>query len=197
VFRPDGPAGGAGVPARYILWASNFYAYKRTELALAAYAQLAPELRKEFPLVLVGGDWAGGRAQAEAAAAKLGITADVRFLGWVDDAALPALYRGARAHVLSTERETFGRSVTEAMACGCPCLLQDLPVLKEVAEGAARFVDFADSAAAGRALRQICTDDALAAQLRAAGLKRAAEFSFARLARERVTAILEVLGATA
>lgn len=193
VFRPDGPAGGKGLPPRYLLWAANFYPYKRAEFALAAYARLAPELRTKFPLVLVGGDWEGGRAQAQACAQQLGVAADTRFLGWIDDAALPALYRGARAHVLPTAEETFGKSVTEAMACGCPCVLQELPVLREVAAGAALFVDFTDTTAAGEALRRICTEDALAAELRAAGLKRAADFSYARLAHERMTAILETL----
>ena len=193
-FRPDGTAGGEGLPPKYLLWAANFYPYKRAELALAAYAELAPGLRREFPLVLVGGDWNGGRARAQARAAELGVADDTRFLGWIDDAALPALYRGARAHVLPTAEETFGKSVTEAMACGCPCVLQELPVLREVAAEAALFVDFADPAAAGEALRRICTEDALAAELRAAGLKRAAEFSYSRLARERVTAILTMLG---
>jgi glycosyltransferase involved in cell wall biosynthesis len=193
VFNPAGPAGGAGVPSPYLLWVSNFYAYKRVGLVLAAYARLAPALRARWPLVLVGGDWAGGRERAEAQAGELGVAADTRFLGWVEDAALPALYRGARAHVLSTAEETFGRSVTEAMACGCPCVLQDLPVLREVAGDAALFVDFADAVAAAEALRRICTDEALAATLRRDGVKRAADFGYARLARERVTAILETL----
>lgn len=192
-FHPEGPVGAAGLPAKYLLWAANFYPYKRAEHALAAYAQLAPELRKKFPLVLVGGDWNGGRARAQECAQQLGLANDTRFLGWIDDAALPALYRGARAHVLPTAEETFGKSVTEAMACGCPCVLQELLVLREVAAGAALFVDFTDTTAAGEALRRICTDDQLAAELRAAGLKRAAEFSYARLARERMTAILATL----
>jgi alpha-1,3-rhamnosyl/mannosyltransferase len=195
-FRPDGPAGGDGLAPHYLLWAANFYPYKRAELALAAYAQLAPDLRAKFPLVLVGGDWNGGRARAQACAQQLGVAGDTRFLGWIDDAALPALYRGARAHVLPTAEETFGKSVTEAMACGCPCVLQELPVLREVAAGAALFVDFADAATAGEALRRICANDGLAAELRAAGLKRAAEFSYARLARERMTAILATLKQT-
>lgn len=195
-FTPTGPAGGApmeGLPPEYLLWSSNFYAYKRTELALAAYARLAPAVRTRFPFVLIGGDWEGGRARAEAAARSLGIERDTRFLGWVDDAALPALYRGARALVLSTSEETFGRSVTEAMACGCPCVLQDLPVLREVTDGAALFTDFCDAAAAGAALEKICSDDALAARLRAEGLRRAEVFSFEKLARERMAAILETL----
>ena len=194
LFRPEGPAGGEGLPPRYLLWAANFYPYKRAELALAAYARLAPELRVQFPLVLAGGDWNGGRARAETCARELGVAEQVKFLGWIEDAALPALYRGARALVLPTAEETFGKSVTEAMACGCPCVLQDLPVLREVANGAALFVDFADPVAAGEAMRRICTEGALAAELRAAGLKRAAEFCYARLARERVTAVLETLG---
>lgn len=192
-FTVDGPRGGDGLPPEYLLWVSNFYAYKRAELALAAYARLAPKLRARFPLVLVGGDWEGGRARAQAAARSLGVEGDTRWLGWVDDATLPALYRGARAHVLSTGEETFGRSVTEAMACGCPCVLQDLPVLREVAEGAAEFADFADPATAGAALEKICTDDVLAARLRVDGLRRAEAFSFEKLARERVAAIMQTL----
>ncbi len=202
-FRPAADAGeGAvrarlGVPPEYVLWASNFYDYKRAPLAIAAYARLAAEVRARFPLVLVGGDWAGGRAQAERAARALGVERDVRFLGWVDDAVLPALYRGARAHVLATREETFGRSVAEAMACACPCVLQDLPVLREVAAEAAAWVDFSDTAAAGAALQRVCTDDLHAERLRAAGLRRAQAFSFAQLASERMTAILGALMARA
>lgn len=196
-FRLDGPRGlpaRLGAPSRdYLLWVGNFYAYKRAELALAAYARLEPELRRRLPFVLVGGDWGDGAARARAEARRLDIERDVRFVGWVEDAELPAIYRGARAHLMSTSEETFGRSVTEAMACGCPNLLQELPVLREVAGEAALYCDFAQTEAAGAALARICTDEGLAAQLRAAGRRRAEDFSFERLARERMTAILGAL----
>jgi glycosyltransferase involved in cell wall biosynthesis len=195
LFRPDGPSGARGLSGRYLLWASNLYPYKRFELALSAYAGLAPKLRSEFPLVVVGGDWEGGRARAEAEAARLGIQGDVRFLGWVADGDLPALYRGAQAHLLSTAQETFGRSVLEAMACGCPNVLQDLPVLREVAGESALYVDFAEPAAATRLLEQACAGSGGRAQLIAAGLARSRMFSFERLARERVGAVLSAIGA--
>lgn len=193
VFRPEGPVHQQYKPGSYILWASNFYRYKRVELALAAYAQMPTALRMQFPMLLVGGDWHEGRANAEAIAQNLGVREQVHFLGWVDDECLPALYRGARAHVLSTAEETFGRTVLEAMACGCPCVLQDLPVLREVTAGSAVFVDYNDPGAAADALARICTDDAWAQNLRVKGLQRASEFSFSRLARERVEAILRML----
>lgn len=193
LFCPDGPVHPAMPRGSYLLWASNFYPYKRAELALAAYARLPSDLRANFPLVLVGGDWNGGRTRAEEAARRFGLSRDVRFLGWVADGALPQLYRGARAHLLSTAEETFGRTVLEAMACGCPCVLQDLPVLREVTADSAVFVDFNDPVQAGSALMAICTDDALAERLRRGGVNRAREFSFARLAGERVEAVLRVL----
>jgi len=197
VFGPGGPRGAPGAPRKYLLWVSNLYPYKRIELALAAYARLAPERRSEFPLVVAGGDWAGGRRSAEAAAGRLGIARDVRFLGWVDDAVLAPLYRGALAHVLSTSQESFGRSVLEAMACGCPGVIQDLPVLREVAGDCALYVDFADPLLASRTLERICADGALRAQLSAAGIERSGQYSFERLARERVGAILARLGEVA
>lgn len=189
-FTPSGPRGLSGWPAEYVLWAGNFYGYKRAELALAAYARLPNEIRARFPFVLVGGDWEGGRTRAEGAARTLGIEHDTRFVGWISDSELPVAYRGARAHVLSSAEETFGRSVAEAMACGCPCLVQDLPVLREVTAGAARLVDFGDTPAAAAALCELCTNDALAAQVRTKGVRRAAAFSFEKLARERLDAIL-------
>ena len=78
----------------------------------------------------------------------------------MDDAVLPSLYRGAHAHVLSTSQESFGRSVLEAMACGCPSVVQDLPVLREVAGECALYVDFADTRLASGALERICADGA-------------------------------------
>lgn len=179
-----------GLPERYLLWSSNFYPYKRAGLALAAYAAIAPELRREFPLVLVGGDWEGGLEEARREAERLGLGESAKFLGWIEDRWLPACYRGATAHLLSTSEETFGRSVLEAIGCGCACVLQDLPVLREVAGAAAKYVDFSDANAAARAIEEVCRDEAQRARMREAGLAWAQHFSFERLARERVEAIL-------
>jgi len=193
-FGPEGPRGAPGVPPRYLLWVSNLYRYKRIELAFGAYARLAPARRSEFPLVVAGGGWAGGLGRARSAARRLGIAGDVVFLGWVEDSVLPALYRGAHAHVLSTSGESFGRSVLEAMACGCPSVVQDLPVLREVAGDSALYVDFADAGPASGALERLCADDALRRRIAASGIERSGQFSFERLARERVGAALASLG---
>lgn len=184
-----------GIAPGYLLWSGNFYDYKQADKVLLAYARLAPERRAGFPLVMVGGDWNGGRTRAQALAAELGVAETVKFLGWVGDEWLAPLFRQARVHVLASREETFGKSVTEAMACGCACVVNDIAVLREVAGGAAHVVDFGDVAAAGAALAALATDDELVAGLRTAGLKRAAAFGYERLARERVGAVLALLEA--
>lgn len=195
LFTPHGARGVEGCGDRYLAWASNFYDYKRAELALEAYAGLPGAVRGSMPFVLCGGDWNGGRLRAERAAARLGISGQVRFLGWLPDERLPAFLRGAYAHVLSTECETFGRSVLDAMACGCPSVVQDLPVLREVAGESAVFTDFSSRSAATEALARLCADEAGRDRLGAAAAARALLFSYDRLARERVGAVLRAIGA--
>ncbi len=183
-----------GAPPGYLLWTSNFYVYKQADKLLAAYARLAPELRRRHTLVMVGGNWEGGQDQARAQAEALGIAADVRFPGWVDDADLAPLYRQARGFVLASREETFGRCVAEAMACGTPCVVNDIEIMHEVTGGHALIVDFADTAAAARALETLCTDDAVHARLREQGIAWAQQFSFDKLATERVEAIRKTVG---
>ena len=178
-----------GIPPGYLLWTSNFYAYKQADKLLTAYARLAPELRQRRPLVMVGGNWQGGLDQARAQAEALGIAADVRFLGWVDDADLAPLYRQARGFVLASREETFGRCVVEAMACGTPCVVNDIPIMHEVTGGHALIVDFQNAPAATAALEALCTDDEVYGRLRQEGIEWAAQFNFDKLATERLMAI--------
>lgn len=182
-----------GVRPGAVLWLSNFYPYKQADRLIAAYARLPDSLRAAHPLVMVGGDWQGGRRRAQAAAREHGIEA--QFPGWVDDRWLPVLYRQAAVHVLPSTEETFGRTAVEAMACGCPCVLNDIPALREVAAGAASLVNFFRTDEAAAALHAALTDKALAARRRTAGLERAAVFSFERLAGERIAAIRTAIGA--
>lgn len=60
------------------------------------------------------------RSQLEAEAAALGIASRVRFLGFVNQSRLPAVYTAADLMVLPSFHENFGFVVNEAMLCGCP-----------------------------------------------------------------------------
>lgn len=182
-----------GLKPGFLLWVSNFYAYKQAELLLDAYARLSVDARKQMPLVMIGGGWQGGDESAAAKARALGIADDVRFLGWVEDRWLPTLYRQARIFTLPSREETFGRCVLEAMACGTPCVVNDIPIMHEVTAGHAAIVDFHDTTAAAAALSLLMPDGRERSALREAGMRRAADFSFEKLARERIKVIRRVV----
>jgi glycosyltransferase involved in cell wall biosynthesis len=178
-----------GLERGYLLWVSNFYPYKQAELLVAGYARLDPKTRRRHPLVMVGGNWLNGLEVAQRQAKSLGVEKDVRYLNWVDDAMLAPLYRHAAAFCLASREETFGRCVIEAMACGTPCLVNDIPIMHEVTAGHALIVNYHDAAAVAGALRKLVTDDALTARLRVSGLARVRDFTFEKLTTERITAI--------
>lgn len=182
-----------GLKPGYFLWLSNFYAYKQPELMITAYAGLDPGTRSRHPLIMVGGEWGTTQAGCREQARALGVAEDVQFLGWVKDDMLAPLYRHALAHVMPSREETFGRTVIESMACGTPCVLNDIPIMREVTEGHALIVDFKDGPRATAALRQIANDEQVRGALRDAGLKRAAHFTFEKFTSERIVAIQRLL----
>jgi Glycosyl transferases group 1 len=56
---------------------------------------------------------------------RLGVADAVRFLGFVNQSNLPAVYRSSDVLVLPSEYEAFGLVVNEAMLCGCPVIVSD------------------------------------------------------------------------
>ena len=113
----------------------------------------------------------------------LGLDGQVRFVGPVPEADLPALYGGATVFVFPSLWEGFGLPVLEAMAAGAPVVASDRGALPEVTGGAALHVDPTPEPLA-EALGQVLADAALRDRLRAAGLARAAQFSWERTAKE-------------
>ena len=203
-FMPDAPGGTEQERARlkekfgldpgYLLWTSNFYAYKQADLLLAAFARLSLEQRAAHPLIMVGGGWQGGIEAARAHTETLGIAEQVKFLGWVDDEWLAPLYRQAAVFCLASREETFGRCVAEAMACGTPCVVNRIPVMREVTGGHALIVDFTNTKEATAALNLLIEHPEEHARLRETGIAWVQQFNFDRLAKERIESILQALG---
>ena len=65
------------------------------------------------------------RSQLESEAAALGVASRVRFLGFVNQSQLPAVYASADLMVLPSEYEPFAVVVNEAMCCRCPVAASD------------------------------------------------------------------------
>ncbi len=184
-----------GIDRPYFFWCSNFYPYKQAELMMEAWCDLPVEVRESAPMVMVGGSaWGNSKERTLEIAKERGAMDQVKVLGWVTDEEVPVLFRHAAVFVHPSREETFGRSVLEAMACGVPCVVQGIPVMHEVTAGNALIVDYNDREAAAAAMLEALRSPETRSRLIDGGLARASEFSFERLAVERIEALRRMLG---
>lgn len=178
------------LPERYLLYVGTLEPRKNLVRLIEAFSAVAAEIPDD--LVIAGRDgWK--HAPIREAAAASPHRDRIHFPGFLAHDDLAALLTGARAFVWPSLFEGFGLPVLEAMACGAPVLTSDTSSLPEVAGDAALPVNPADTAAIAGALRRLAEDDALCGALSAAGVARAAEFTWERTARETVRAYAAAL----
>jgi len=65
------------------------------------------------------------RGSLESEAKSIGVSERVRFLGFVNQSALPEAYTASDIVVVPSSYEPFGLVVNEAMLCGCPVVVSD------------------------------------------------------------------------
>ena len=112
----------------------------------------------------------------------------VRLLGFVDEADLPALYRGARLFAFPSLYEGFGLPVLEAMACGLPVVCSNASSLPEVAGDAALLVDPRDDAGWSEAMACLMENPNRRRKMAARGIEQAARFTWKQSARQLLAA---------
>jgi glycosyltransferase involved in cell wall biosynthesis len=148
---------------------------------IEAFSRFKRATASDWQLVLGGSDWHGAAA-VHAAIRRAHCAADIRCLGFVPEAELPRWYQAADAFVFPSLFEGFGLPPLEAMACGCPVACSVRGALGEVAGEAAALLDPEDIGEMQRQLTRLAGDGAWRATLRAAGLKRAQQFDWAKTA---------------
>jgi O-antigen biosynthesis alpha-1,2-mannosyltransferase len=178
------------LPARFLLYCGAVYPPKNFTRLIRAYAKVGPA--RGVPLVIAGGSNRFLSERELLEPQRQGISDWVHGIGWLDNAALPAVYRLAEGLLLPSLYESVGMPVMEAMACGCPTLTANRYGTRELAEGAAVLVDPGSIEDIAAGIVRLLEDQPLRAKLRAAGLERAERFTWQRTAAE-VMDVLESL----
>ncbi|GAB4272175.1 MAG: glycosyltransferase family 1 protein [Candidatus Promineifilaceae bacterium] len=114
----------------FVLSVGTVQPRKNYKMLIRAFKGVAEKL--PHALYIAGGTgWMHDEILAEIE--NQGLNGRVRFLGFVDDADLPALYSAADLFVYPSLYEGFGLPPLEAMACGTPAILSNTSSLPEVA----------------------------------------------------------------
>ena len=124
---------------------------------------------------------------------NLGIEDHVKFLGFVNDADLPALYRAARVFAFPSIYEGFGLPVLEAMAAGTPVVTSNASSIPEVVGECGLMVDPLDVDGLAAALRAAWTDDAYRADVIPRAIRRAKSFSWQKAAAQLMDVYEDVM----
>lgn len=181
----------AGTEGPLILAMGNRRPHKNWGSLIRALTHI-PEA--ERPRVVITGGRGEDPLQADVDETGMARWVDLR--GWVDDAEVRRLYSTATALAIPSLAEGFSLPSLEAMAAGVPVLLSDIDVHRFVAGDAARYFEPADDRSLAEAMIAVTTDAGLRQRMSAAGVARAAEFTWQRTARETKASFDAALGIT-
>jgi glycosyltransferase involved in cell wall biosynthesis len=150
-----------GIDGPFVLFVGRLASNK----GLRALVDAFTDLHRHDPtayLVLVGAD-GGEQSAAERHVRDLGLTARVRFTGFVPDESLLASgFREARVFALPSQYEAFGLVLLESLAQGTPVIASRVGGIPEFIEDgkAGRLIPPEDSAALAAALVEVWADEA-------------------------------------
>lgn len=162
----------------YFLYVGTMQPRKNLKTLVLAHQQLSVEVREAFPLVVVGASaWSSERL-----AQQIGADAHIISLGYVSDATLAGLYRGATALVVPSLHEGFGLPVLEGFAAGIPVACSSSTALLEVSAGAALTFDPNSVGEIASVLKYITEQPSDLDCYVAAGFERLRQFSWRRTA---------------
>ena len=135
---------------KVVLFAGRLDAGKNVQNLILALAEIA----NDVPFIaLICGD-GPLRQQLENLASEAGIAHRVVFAGYVSN--IWTLMKGAHAVVSLSRFEGCPNVVIEAMACGCPLVVSDIPAHREVLNGyGASFVDPNNPTEAGQTIKAL------------------------------------------
>lgn len=194
-FSADRAAGDAdglrqayGLPERYALFVGSLIARKGAQTLIAAMAQLPAADRPDLVIVGTGPLEAALREQARA----LGMEGRVRFLGRVDDADLPGLYRLATVFAYPSVAEGFGIPILEALSSRTPVITSTGSCFSEPGGDAALYTTPGDVPALAAALSRVLLDEALRRDMIDKGVRHAQNFHASRTSAELMRVYAEL-----
>jgi len=170
--------------APYFLYVGRLEKKKNTPTLVEAFALFRennPDCKIKLLLI---GDAGYGYDEVKYIIQEFNLHDEVLLPGWIDEEDLPDIFNAASAFIFPSRHEGFGIPVLQALACGVPTAVSDLPVLREIAQDAVLYFDQNDKQAIATAMGQILNDQRLRQELVAKGLERAKEFSWRKCATE-------------
>lgn len=173
----------------YYLYVGRLEKKKNTSFLVEALAIVRsdyPQIKEKLVLI---GNASYGYDEVKYAIEEFNLGKDVIMPGWVEEADMPNIFKGASAFIFPTRHEGFGIPVLQSLACGVGAAVSDIPVLHEVAGEAVLYFDQNDKRAIADAMAKLVLDQDFKKTLVARGLEQTKKFSWLKCAKETLSVI--------
>jgi glycosyltransferase involved in cell wall biosynthesis len=177
-----------GIERPYIFYVGRLEKKKNIASLVEAFAIAKHDPNFKHKLYLVG-DASFGYDEIKYLINEFDLVGEVVTTGWVEEAHLPYIFKGADAFIFPTKYEGFGIPLLQAMAAGTPIAASDVSAIPEIAGDAALLFDPENVKDISEKILKIVKNKELKDKLRQAGLKRVSQFSWEKCAQETLKVI--------
>jgi glycosyltransferase involved in cell wall biosynthesis len=168
------------LPADFVLAVGHFEPRKNYRNLITA-TSLLHDRGRDIPLVIAGNN-NGELDLLRKHIDGLGVQANVTILCGLSDLEIACLYRLSKLFVFPSYYEGFGIPILEAMASGCPMVLSDIPIFREITEGRGVYFDHSKPESIASAIDHVLSSNCELDRLVRYGNRRVSDFSFPRAA---------------
>ncbi len=179
------------LPDKFILYVGNIKPHKNLKKAIKAFEIFSKDY-KDFYLVIVGqkeGFYKGDKEIFHILESNKSLSKKVIFTGYIEREDLPLIYNLACFLLFPSLYEGFGLPPLEAMACGCPVVASDIPVIKEICEDAVYYVNPLDPLDMAKGMREVFENKELRSKLINKGFDRVKNFIWESSGRKHLEVI--------
>ena len=183
------------VCGKYILFVGTFETRKNIERLIQAFAKVIKHPATANLKLAIAGNAAASKFSDRSQEIyklinHLEIETEVVMCGYITDADLPRLYRGACLIAFPSLHEGFGLPIIEGFASEVPVLTSNICAMPEIAGGAALLVDPYNTDDIADKIERLLFDPLLRKQLMSDGLKRVEVFTWERCAGQMIVHLL-------
>jgi glycosyltransferase involved in cell wall biosynthesis len=168
------------LPEGFILSVGHFEKRKNYLRLVDAIGRIRDRGRS-YTLVIIGNN-SGLKEAIQARAEAANLSGRVRLLSGLSDREVRCAYKLCRLFVFPSTYEGFGIPILEAMAAGCPMVLSDIPVFREITQGRGVYFHPQDVKAMALSIEHVLSSSIESSRLVEYGRKRVQAFSFPNLA---------------
>jgi len=167
----------------FVIYTGSLYPHKNVEVLIRAVKKLNKEIRLYLVIVCARNIFYKRFLQK---VEKLGVKDYVNFVGFVPDEELVTIYQQAEVFVFPSLIEGFGLPGLEAMACGLPVLVSDIPVFREIYKDAVIYFDPFSINDLAEKIKKIIKDKKLKEKLRLKAKKLISSYSWEKMAKKTI-----------